>query len=124
MPLMQPIEYHYKKMETKATSSRETQAFLDHDECGLCYEKFAPTDDVVYCTKHHLFHVACFDDKFIDVATLDESAEVKCPTCNSRMHGLESSKMNSTISTKVTDQIRELNEMAKRANSSNDTANT
>ena len=91
---------------------------------GLCYEKFAPTDDVVYCTKHHLFHVVCFDDKFIDTTTLDESADVKCPTCNARMHGLDSSKMGSSISTKVTDQIRELNEMARRANSSNDTGNS
>ena len=70
---------------------------VDFNECGLCYEAFGPADEVVYCTRAHLFHTHCFDEKFEDVSIESKATlTLKCPTCGSRMHGLDQESVTST----------------------------
>ena len=41
-------------------------------ECGLCYENFKMTDEVFNCTKGHVFHTHCYEDRVEDSDMEDE----------------------------------------------------
>ena len=90
LPLMNTVE-HLRNMETMSYRGGGKGTGVEGNECGLCYQNFEPTDDVVYCTNHHLFHVRCFDEAFEDISSRASSIEtmlVKCPTCKGKMFGL------------------------------------
>ena len=88
VPLMQAFSSKMKTMNTMSAHNRANSAALaqaETNECGLCYQIFLPTDDVVYCKKNHLFHVKCFDENVDAMSgnSLATSAIIKCPTCGS-----------------------------------------
>ena len=62
-------------------------SFTDKMECGLCWETFAPTDEVFNCQKMHVFHTYCYEDRVDEDGENDTSDMINtCPTCNSPMN--------------------------------------
>jgi len=54
-------------------------------ECGVCFEPFQETDEVVECLLMHLFHAKCFEDN------KDGARDDKCPTCQNSMKHIRAS---------------------------------
>ena len=48
-------------------------------ECGICFETFEETDEVVECIMVHAFHTNCFE------GNKENESDVKCPTCHNPM---------------------------------------
>ncbi len=76
----------FLKMTTRTyTNKRTSTTHEDKLECGLCYETFKPTDEVVNCKRGHCFHTACYEDL---AQSDDDEADMRnlCPTCNETMN--------------------------------------
>ena len=89
--LFQGLETIRKRQNgsSKTFGARASKRFVDKIECGLCYQTFLPTDEVVNCSKAHIFHMKCYEEYHedeIDEET-DGAAAMRnlCPTCQEPM---------------------------------------
>ena len=79
----------FVKLTTRTyTNKRTSTTHEDKLECGLCYETFKPTDEVVNCKRSHCFHTACYEDLAQSDEEQSNEADMRnlCPTCNQSMN--------------------------------------
>ena len=48
-------------------------------ECGICFEPFNESDEIVECILIHVFHAKCFEEN------KDGPKDEKCPSCQKAM---------------------------------------
>ena len=87
--------YTRKNVRTNRESSgnplleNSEMVHTDKMECGLCWETFQMTDEVVNCINNHVFHTRCYEDRAMDTEGVDDeitSMMNKCPTCGATMN--------------------------------------
>ena len=60
-------------VRSQATSrGKKNKTGVESMECGLCYENFKMIDEVFNCTKGHVFHTHCYEDRVEDSDMEDE----------------------------------------------------
>ena len=68
---------HTRRFDTEGNNlalSTKSNQYADKSECGLCYQSFLPTDEVFNCSKMHIFHTVCYEERVIDESEQEEDS--------------------------------------------------
>ena len=81
-------------------SVRGENSYMKRKECGLCFENFKPSDEVVNCNNLHVFHTHCYEDRAVDEEEAHDSIgslRNVCPLCDAPMNLEGTSDSRSSI---------------------------